>query len=171
MNDFLRHIVAVAELPATGRTVKLALSADDAAALCHELDLIALTDIAAELRLKPVGRDSLHVTGRVCGQVVQPCVVTLEPVTTIIDQPVDVTYAPAPSGRAQSEASDEDAPDVLIDGRVDVGQLAREFLVMAIPDYPRRADVPPVGEESSGSERQTPFAGLRETLDRGNRKP
>ena len=65
--------------------------------------------------------------------------------------------APAPS--ALEEEGDEDPPDLIVDGRIDLGALAAEFLALGLDPYPRKpgAAFEP-GEEEAG--RDSPFAAL-----------
>lgn len=80
---------------------------------------------------------SVEVTGRVSARVGQTCVVTLEPMESVLDEPVDVIFAPA--GMAVPHADEE--PEPLIDGKLDLGALATEFLLLGIDPYPRKAGV------------------------------
>jgi hypothetical protein len=159
----LTRIVVVGEIPAAGRTIRIVPDPVEIAALVAELGLIDLKDLSVDLRLKPIGRDGLRVTGELTASVVQPCVVTLEPVTTRIETPVEATYAPA---RGDGTDPDADGPDPLVEGRADVGALAREFLVMAIPDYPRKAGLPEPDAADPPPDRASPFADLGERLSR-----
>ncbi len=105
----------------------------------------------------------VHVTGHVSAKVAQTCVVTLEPIESAIEETVDVLYAPAAAGAAEPETvvygSDPNAakepPEPLIDGKVDIGALATEFLVLGIDPHPRKAgaEFPPfkVGDDGAGA--------------------
>jgi uncharacterized metal-binding protein YceD (DUF177 family) len=112
----------------------------------------------------------LRVTGRVSAAVGQTCVVTLEPMESLIDEPIDVTFAPHPEEEL-SEESDvfdgDDPPEPLVDGVADVGAVAAEFLLLGIDPYPRKPEaafVPPV-EDNIGA---NPFAVLAKLKDVGN---
>lgn len=89
----------------------------------------------------------VHVTGRVSARVGQNCVVTLEPIETDVDEPVDVTFAPVatgaaePAGEQRRRTATEEPPEPLIDGSVDLGAIAIEFLILGIDPYPRKAGV------------------------------
>ena len=97
--------------------------------------------------------------------VVQPCVVTLEPVTTRIDVPVHRRFQPitAPAtSEVRIEATEDDELEPLGD-RIDLGLVAIEALALAVPAYPRRdgatlPDPPASAEEPV----RKPFAGLAE---------
>jgi uncharacterized metal-binding protein YceD (DUF177 family) len=168
----LSHIASVAEIPATGRHVRLTADTAERDALAREFGLIGLPALSAELHLVPVGRDGLHVTGHVRGKVVQACVVTLEPVETTIDEPVDISFAPAqtrhPAGSTDAD-SEADPPEELVDGKVDLGGLVIEHLSIGIPDYPRKPGAEFGGP--TGEPRQTPFADLGARLAARGKAP
>jgi hypothetical protein len=83
------------------------------------------------------------VNARVC----QTCVVSLEPIESEVAEPVDLKFVPAPAGggKAAPESErkgplgDAEPPEPLVGGKVDLGALATEFLILAIDPYPRKA--------------------------------
>lgn len=99
------------------------------------------------------------VTGRVRARVGQTCVVSLEPIETEVDEPIDVTFAPAVDSDAGAHKADEEPPEPLIGGTVDLGAIATEFLILGLDPYPRKAGVefsPPAVEKDGPH----PFAAL-----------
>ena len=76
--------------------------------------------------------------------------------------------APAPA--ALEEEGDEDPPDLIVDGRIDLGALAAEFLALWLDPYPRKpgAAFEP-GEEEAG--RDSPFAALARLRGDANGAP
>jgi uncharacterized metal-binding protein YceD (DUF177 family) len=106
----------------------------------------------------------VHVEGRVRAKVGQTCVVTLEPIDSDIDEPVDLMFAPTHAEMTPSDAEFEvslqgDPPEPLTGGTVDLGALAIEFLVLGIDPYPRKSDVE-FGTVTVGEEGPKPFAAL-----------
>ena len=71
-------------------------------------------------------------------EVVQPCTITLEPVTTRIKETVTRHYLadmPEPEGD-EIEMPEDDTLETLTD-IIDVGQVMTEALALALPLYPR----------------------------------
>jgi len=108
----------------------------------------------------------VRVTGNVSARVGQTCVVTLEPVESDIDEPVDLRFAPRPVAPASAKSetvaahtSDEDPPDPLFGGKLDLGAIATEFLLLGIDPYPRKpgAEFAPVKPDDASAK---PFAAL-----------
>jgi uncharacterized metal-binding protein YceD (DUF177 family) len=102
----------------------------------------------------------VRVTGRVSARVGQNCVVTLEPIESDLEEPVDLAFAPAAAEASQTEAEDgEETPEPLLDGKVDLGVIATEFLLLGIDPYPRKAgaEFVPVKTDDDSAK---PFAAL-----------
>lgn len=155
--------------------VSLALEAAAQDAIVRRLDLIALRKPSLTGRLTPSGRQDWDFDGQLGATVVQPCVRTLEPVTTRIDEPVQRRF------RAELPvvAEDEDAEipeDVTVEPlptSVDLAEIFEEALSLALPAYPlaegsapgdMRAAPPGVAPLSDDDVK--PLAGLSALRDR-----
>jgi len=155
--------VAVTDVPETGRHIDLAADAATRGAIAGLAAVAGVPRLEAQFDLTRQGTDGLHVVGRVTATVEQNCVVTLEPMQTEIDEAVDMVFTPtrAPLARAERVKSldDQDPPEAIEDGRVDLGALATEFLLLGIDPYPRKPgavfDAPPAGDPGPH-----PFAAL-----------
>ena len=138
--------VAVDDIPETGRHIEIDAPGETRAEL---LRLVAglstvreLTSLSAAFDLIRQGA-RVHVTGRVTAKVGQTCVVTLEPIENDVDEHVDLLFAPTPAeaeahGREIEVKLDQEPPEPLTGGTVDLGALATEFLVLGIDPYPRK---------------------------------
>jgi Large ribosomal RNA subunit accumulation protein YceD len=87
------------------------------------------------------------VTGAVHGEFTQTCVVSLEPFPGTVDEVVDMrfaTQAEEESGRRAGRETltislaDEDDPDPVIDGKIDLGALTAEIFALGLDPYPRK---------------------------------
>jgi len=173
--------------PVTGLSLPLRLSAlsrrgdhpvhlrPDGAAratLARDLGLLALRKLALRGTLTAEGREDWRFVGEMGATVVQPCVVTGEPVTTRLDAPVLRRYMarpPEPEGPEQ-EVPEDDSVEPLR-ALIDAGDILREALALALPDYPRSdqagAEAPDgvIHSDSAkagdpGDDRANPFAVL-----------
>jgi uncharacterized metal-binding protein YceD (DUF177 family) len=132
------------DVPETGR--RFELSADEAtrAATARAAKVEAIERLQAVFEVSRRGRHGLHVIGNVSATVRQACVVTLEPVESEIHEAIDAVFDPSAersAGAAQDHEIAVDAPEPpepLIDGAVDLGALATEFLILGIDPYPRK---------------------------------
>lgn len=159
--------VAVSDVPPTGRQVDFAADEHTREAVAKLAGVVALPRLEASFDLSRQGTDGLHAVGRVTATVVQACVVTLDPVQSEIDEPIDLAFTPPIAeaavnhGGAIHQALDaEDPPEALHNGVADLGAVATEFLILAIDPYPRKEgvafDAPARGEDATGH----PFAAL-----------
>jgi uncharacterized metal-binding protein YceD (DUF177 family) len=151
------------DVPDAGLRVDLAADVGIRTALAQVAGVEAVPRVEANFEVTRHARDGLHVRGRVSATVRQTCVVTLEPVENEIEEPVDLTFMPRREGDdthgCEEELGRHDPPEALVNGTVDLGAIAAEFLVLGIDPYPRKAGAvfasPPEGDASDH-----PFAAL-----------
>ena len=153
---------------------EIALTANEAerAALAAEDGLVAIAKLEADFRVKREGRYGLNVTGEVRAKITQTCVLSLERFDSDIVTPVAARFD---SKREKEEVDfgveDMDPPEPVIDGKVDLGALAAEFLALALDPYPRKPDAMFAGGDPElPPEKLSPFAGLKEKLRSNNQK-
>jgi uncharacterized protein DUF177 involved in 23S rRNA accumulation len=148
--------VAIHDIPDTGR--RFDLVADEAArdAVAAVAGLRSLPRLQAAFDLVRRGRAGVHVVGTVSARVGQTCIITLEPIKDDIEAPVDLVFAPLQQNAEEHAAA---APEPLVDGTVDLGAVATEFLVLAVDPYPRKEgavfQAPPTSDAGAH-----PFAAL-----------
>ena len=156
--------VAVEDIPETGLHVEIDAPEAARAGLTAVAGLRDLPRLSAVFDLARRGT-RVRVTGQVSAQVGQTCVVTLEPMQTDVEEPIDLVFAPSPVGSPHSsaetdqDAGDEEPPEPLIDGQLDLGAIATEFLLLGIDPYPRKAGaefMPPKADDTGAR----PFAAL-----------
>ncbi len=154
--------------------VKLEATEAECAALAQQDDLPAISNLTARFEVTTAGRGIFHVIGEVRARVTQVCVVTLDPFETDVVQAVELSFASpqdverAEAAYAKRHEEDPDAadipepPDPIINGRIDLGAVAAEQLVLGLDPYPRKpgaafpAELAQVGEIVEVS----PFAAL-----------
>lgn len=152
--------VRVEPLPKDGLEQKIEANADERAALAKLNNLPAISKLSAQFRITKQRR-GVRVEGELAAVVTQTCVVSLEPFEAEIAEPIDVKFLPAGARKPSVDLSEEeDDADEIVEGRVDLGALAAEFLTLALDPYPRKpgaAFAPPPLADDDGS----PFAPLR----------
>lgn len=168
-----------------GRLV-LDLAPDEAAraALAKRFDLLSLEALEARIVLtREAGQMRVRVEGRFQASLLQACVVTLEPVEDKIEENFEawfadpeqaVTLAKAKhdrlvkKGRSEVPLLDEqDDPEPIIDGKIDLGELVAQFLSLSINPFPHAPGVELPSEEEnpvriSAGETPNPFAALKD---------
>jgi uncharacterized metal-binding protein YceD (DUF177 family) len=154
--------LAVNDVPETGRQTELVADPAVRAATAKLAGLRDLPRLRAHFDVAPHGRGGLRVSGNVEATVGQTCVVTLEPIENEIDESVDLVLVPAetlPAGASGHTAEADDGPEPLVDGMIDLGKIATEFLLLAIDPYPRKPGAV-FQSPAAGDPAAHPFAAL-----------
>lgn len=137
-------------------------------ALAEVLELSGLRKLSFEGALHPMGDRDWQLRARLGATVVQPCVVTLEPVTTRIDTDVLRTFVRdyVDIDAPEAEAPEDDSVEPL-GAWIDPASVMEEELALALPQYPRKTDteIAPIrvtepGKKPMSDEEARPFAGL-----------
>ncbi len=165
MQEPFSRIVRVDTLARDGETVTIEANPSECEALAAFLKLPSIEALSATLILKRAAKGAVRVIGAVHGELTQRCVVTLEPFPAAVEEEIDVRFAPRDERRPVGEPdtvsmTDEDEPDPIVDGKIDLGALAAEFFALGLDPYPRKpgaAFEPPPEPEAE----TTPFAMLR----------
>lgn len=146
------------------RSVTLRANAAECAALASRFAIPGVEKLEATLTLMPESGGVIRVKGRLAADVVQECVVTLEPVAQHVDSPLDLRILP-PGTPATDD--DPDSPDEIEThgDSVDLGEVVAEQLALALDPWPRAPDaaIPPELVAESGEEPLEPEAGMDDT--------
>jgi hypothetical protein len=163
------HLVAVDEVPEQG--LDLTISADSATrqALAVADGLAGIESLEADFHVARRGLAEFNVSGSLHARITQVCVLSLEPFDTDLVEEIDVDFAP-PAALAGTifgpRAAERDPPDQIIDGTIDVGALAAEFLALGLDPYPKRPGVKFVPITVPEDKDERPFAVLKKLTDR-----
>jgi len=175
------HILRLSDLGQRRETnFDLVPGAATRAELAGDLGLSAVKKLRFQGVLTPQGRQDWVLSARLGATVVQPCVVTLAPVSTRIDTAITRRYLAdmaLPDTGGEVEMPDDDTAEPL-PAALDLGNVMAEALALEVPDFPRAPGVE-LGEAvftAPGSaplrdQDARPFAGLaalRNTLKDGN---
>ncbi|MHA6323872.1 YceD family protein [Roseivivax sp. CAU 1753] len=161
-----------ADLPNTQPT-RFRVTPDEAtrAEIAATLDFTALRKVVFDGAIKPLGKRGWRLEGHLGATVVQPCIVTLAPVTTRIETDVVRSYLPEallgdPEPGSEIEMPEDDTTEPL-GSVIDPSVVLIEALSLAAPDYPRAetaaeiaAESRPPGAAPIRDEDTKPFAGL-----------
>lgn len=155
-------------MPPAGRDLKLSVAEGERRQIAELLGLSEVVSLDVSLRAVKF-RGGMRVTGRLAAAIVQPSVVTLEPVRQEISEPIDRVFLPG-AGKPQTgtgaevfvDLEGEDLPDHFEGPEADMSGLIVETLALAIDPYPRAPgesldalDLPIADEKAS------PFADLK----------
>lgn len=165
------HEIEVAGIPPEGQSFELVPDEATRKRLAEVAGVVAIPSLKAQLDVRPAGADGAEVTGRIEGVVRQTCVVSLDEFDNAIGENIAVDFAADPENRTRDGDDEdiEDLPDPIVGGKIDLGALATEFLILAIDPYPRKPGVEfalPEAEEPAEEPRRSPFEQLSGLKDR-----
>jgi uncharacterized metal-binding protein YceD (DUF177 family) len=156
------RLLAVEAVPDTGLHMTICANGAERAMLATQCGVASVHSFEADFHVRRQGRGRFNVTGKLQARVTQICVVSLEPFESEISADIDVEFAPSGNWPHEPSALQGDPPDPIVDGQIDLGALAAEFLLLNLDLYPRRPGA--VFEEADAGgkadERQSPFAVL-----------
>ncbi|WP_425090449.1 YceD family protein [Tropicimonas sp. S265A] len=136
--------------------------------LAQELKLTDLRKLTLVGEITPTGKADWRLSARLGATVVQPCVVTLEPVTTRIEEPVERVFLASwePPVGAEVEMP-EDTSSEPLPATLDLNAIMAEELALALPQYPRTENagvgdtqVTEPGKKAMTDDDAKPFAAL-----------
>jgi len=175
----LKHPIRVEAIRPRGSEVVVRAEAEQLPAIAVQLGLVSVEALEGRYTLTRNG-ERVKLDGRIAARLHQACVVTLEPFPVQLDVPVQLDFAPEEDIAAFARRNDrddaeidievllneEDPPEPIVDGVIDLGSVTLEFLALALDPYPRK---PGVSFEAPAAEpgAESPFAALAK-LKRGD---
>lgn len=162
--------VIVAQIPEAGLHRELEADQAARAAMAEIADLPEVISAHAsfDVFLKRDGK--VHVEGRVRARIGQICVVTLDPIESEIDEPIDQMFAPPEQipqladlvdDNGESDAEVPDPPEPILNGQIDLARLATDALFLGIDPYPRKQGAVFEQAVTTASPEDHPFAALK----------
>jgi len=175
--------VRAESVPSAGQWIKLVANESECKAMADRADIKGIKSLEAKIHLLPKNSGHvIEVRGSFCADVIQECAITLEQIESHIEEEFSAWYAnyhqAASFTRAQHEMQsrltaeeqpmmeEQDDPEPMIDGCIDVADLVAQYLVLAINPYVRvdgveaETDSPPK-QTVHGTIRPNPFAALK----------
>ncbi len=142
-------------------------------AMTKRLGLMGLRKVRLHGELLPEGKSDWQLRAFMGATVVQQCVVTLDPVTTRLDETLERRYLSdfAQSEDSETEMSTDDTIEPLVH-EIDLQLVLEESLSLALPTYPKAVDAKLAnsvfaeeGVEPLTDKDVKPFAGLASLRD------
>ena len=159
--ESFRRVLDVSRLaPGVPVTVELVMSEADRATLAEDFRLPGVQSLVGEaLAARRAGL--IEVEGRVRATLTRQCVASLDDMDEVIDEAFAVVFTEHAPEVAEAEAeADLDAPEPIEGGRLDLGQVLLEQLVLAMAPHPRKPGAEPPADPGAGA-RISPFDALK----------
>ena len=142
---------------------RLTPDADAMKRIARALDLQALDAFEADINLVPTV-SGWRLEGRVIADAVQTCGLTMEPLPVHVDRKFSVQMVEATEREDDEDGEidlelDDDSPDQIEGGSLDLGQYAVEQLALSLDPFPRKPGA--VFEQPKEPGEISPFAVLK----------
>ena len=155
-NDHASYcIIQLSAVGADGQGGRYVFKADagQRAALACRFGCMEISNFEVVAKITPARKAGhFRVNGIVTARVVQSCVVSLEPVVSEFEQPLDLLLVPEDTVDGSETETAEDEYETYSGNEVDLGELGAIELALAIDPYPRApgvsiSDLGPGGED------------------------
>lgn len=163
------HLAELAEDPE--RKVVIETTEAERKALAERCLLLSLDALEAQLTVRSDAVGEIVVEGHLRAEVVQECVITLEPVAESVAGPFEQRYTPHPADPAANleiGPDDVEPPEPVVGEAIDLGELVAQYLSLSLNPYPRAPDTDAQADQyRADPQRDGPFAVLSKLRDRG----
>lgn len=191
LNNEFPHLVPAVRVGPDAHKITFGANEKQRAALAKRFAILSVESFEgnASLRRQSDGM-TIHVTGDFEARVTQACVTTLEPVQDYIAEEFegwfldesqatsfvrakkrlnpedDLTSMDLPSleDEETAMASETEDPEPVVGGVIDIGELATQYLSLALNPYPHSDEAlesGPLGDDTA-PEKESPFAALKD---------
>jgi hypothetical protein len=174
MNDApLSRLYNLGRLGQTGDEVILDADADERTAVAQAAELLELPKFSARITLKKLSPTHFALHYDLAAEIIQACVVTLEPVAARITKDFvrelhhtpNIHRAQLKNDAVEKEIivspGDDDPPDEIESLHYDLAEPLLEEFLLAIDPYPRAPGVAFAPPEGMGDKPESPFAVLK----------
>ncbi len=141
--DFARVLVLARMAKSQELDFDVSPTEDEYRAIAKLFDANSVRKMRMTGTVAPLNGQGWRLTGKLGATVIQPCVVSLEPVTTRVDVPVERKFVPmeAPVDLDYMIPHDLDDSEEPLTDRIDIGLVALEALSLALPTYPKKEGI------------------------------
>jgi len=153
--EFSRPI-EITRLPAGAPAYSLTANPAERAALARRFGLLALDKLEAEVTLRRVSGGFIRLSATLAADVVQACVVTLDPVPAHVEDEFSLLFGETDEEEPSLLMPDTELIEPLEEGRIDMGEAVAQQLSLALDPYPRA----PGAVAAEAEESSSPFAEL-----------
>ncbi len=166
----LSHPVRVETIKLRAAPVTVRAPAEALARIARSLDLASIETLEARYALARNG-DRVKLEGEIAATLHQVCIVSLDPFPVSLTVPVRLDFLPqekllaAPRTDEEGEIdveirlNEDDPPEPIVDGVIDLGVVTLEFLALALDPYPRKPGAL-LEPQADAPESASPFAAL-----------
>jgi len=160
---------ATVDVPAQGLEVTRSANDSERADVMRALPLAALDKLEVRYRITGLAGGGWRLKGQISAGLVQTCVVSLDPVSSVIDEPFEVEFWRETSDPDGEDKSVLEGPDIepLTGDEIPAGRIVFETLAGALDPYPRKEGAAFDWNDRAGdAEKANPFSVLMRLKDK-----
>jgi hypothetical protein len=131
-------------------------TAQECADLAKRFDCESIENLSATVKIKPkADKMTFHITGNFTADVTQACIISNKPIHSNLSDNFDAWYRDTsrvtPFRQKNMDATseneehemrpEEEDPEIIKDGIIDMGEIVSQFLGLAINPYPKADDI------------------------------
>ena len=163
IEPFTLDLTVPAESIARGKPVcfEVHLNEPEQHLLCERFTFIKLDNVAGKLTLAQIADGCWELKGGINAKVTQECVVSGQPVESLIAIELEERFVYTLSDQFEINAMEVDV-GLLVNGEIPVGESLCQWIGVCAPSWPRAENVPVLGEPDTVPIENHPFAKLSE---------
>lgn len=162
------------DLSRGGAEIRVAATGEDLARIAHWAELRSVESFGATVSLRKHSANNFSLDAELTADVVQDCVVTLEPVRSHIARAIHRQLHLTAAGRHGGDSSiglgalagEDDTPEEITSLHYDLAGPLLEELILALDPYPRAPGVEFAAPPEPAEQRESPFAVLKSLKNR-----
>ncbi len=165
----------VAAIPPKGKFLRIEADEAERNDLAERFGLEDVKSFSGEVSVTPLPKgENFVLEGKYEAEIVQICVISLQPFGCSVKGCVSRRYGPPPPGEEDVEVlvemDEEDPPEPLDEGRIDAAEALAEEFGIALDPFPKSPEAQfdgyQVGSDESEAEDAGPFAALAALKDK-----
>jgi len=141
--------VSVEKIKPQGLADTISATEHECELLTEQLKIHRLDALSFDYKILPWKKGGVEVSGMVKASIEEICVVSLDQFTSEISEPVKRIYERHSDATAKNPLLDletlddleDDVPDMIEGGKIDLGEIAVETLALSLSPYPRKPGV------------------------------
>ncbi|EJF75053.1 DUF177 domain-containing protein [Bartonella alsatica] len=152
MTFALAYPISVRSLPFKGIRVHICANQQECAHLAKNHALVEVKSCEGKFHIFSWKKRGVRIKGLLRARIIQLCVVTLEPLESVLHENIEVVFVPEDSNLIKPKISENtgelfidmeglDTPEVFYGDKIDIGAVMEEFFELSINHYPRKEGV------------------------------
>ena len=151
------YVIDTSKIPQNGLELEIKASPAQEKEIAKRLDIVSLADFKSRILI--THEDLITIRAAFTAQVVQKDVVTGEDISESVDDSFEEHFVDKKDLKTPFAEDNLDAPEVIENNQLDIGELLIQYLALSLDAFPRRQETADFVYQE-GEEKENPFAVL-----------